>query len=92
MGFRAGGAGGAGGGGAGAGFATTGFGSGLRGAGLRTVFADAAGRVDDRRFAGVRFLSLPERVGRDALAARAGLRLELVRAFTARRSFAMPGA
>jgi hypothetical protein len=57
-----------------------GFRLGFRVAALRTGLADLAGRrAADERFA----------FGR---AARAGLRLDELRAFTARRNFAMPGA
>ena len=63
----------------------------MRGAGLRAGFAFAPERTGPalgRRFADF----LTDRAGRTRLAVRAGLRLEDVRAFTARRNFAMPGA
>jgi len=59
------------------------LGSGLRGAGLRAGLADLPA---ERRLAtDARFL-----VRAAGLAFRAGLRLEEVRAFPARRNFAMP--
>src|SRR5512143_1072826 len=89
VGFRGGGAGGGGGGGGG-GAALTGFGAGL-GAGF--AFArDGAFRDGFAEPAEPRRADWPRD---DALrafrAARAGLRLEVVRALIARRNFAMPG-
>lgn len=64
------------------------FGSGLRGAGLRAGFAVLAA---GRGLPAVRVF-MDRLADLDDLPARAGLRVEEVRAFTARRNFAMPGA
>ena len=83
MGFRGGGCGGgggAGGGGAGLTALTGGLGAGRRDTEGRAGFADRDGRLAAAFFEA--FAVLPPR---------AGLRLEVVRAFPARRNFAMPG-